>query len=32
MHPTIAKFCIRHKTHLVTASYVSPEMQELNKA
>lgn len=30
MHPIIAQVCIAHGTHLVTASYVSPEMQALN--
>ncbi len=30
-HPMIAKFCIKHKTDMVTASYVSNEMQQLHK-
>ena len=30
LHTTIAKLCIRHKKHMVTASYVSPEMQKLD--
>ncbi|KAL1408626.1 hypothetical protein Q8F55_005439 [Vanrija albida] len=30
MHPAVAKHCIAHGRHLVTASYVSPEMKELN--
>ena len=31
-HIEVAKDCITYKTHMVTASYVSPEMQKLNKA
>jgi len=31
-HIEVAKDCIAYKTHMVTASYVSPEMQQLNKA
>ncbi|RPJ79164.1 MAG: saccharopine dehydrogenase [Deltaproteobacteria bacterium] len=30
-HPLIARQCVRFGKHLVTASYVSPEMAELNK-
>ena len=30
MHIDVAKDCIKHKKHMVTASYVSPEMQALN--
>jgi alpha-aminoadipic semialdehyde synthase len=30
MHPRVAQECITHQTHLVTASYVSPEMQALH--
>ncbi|MGA1227678.1 MAG: saccharopine dehydrogenase family protein [Tamlana sp.] len=30
-HIEVAKDCILHKKHMVTASYVSPEMQALNK-
>ncbi|KAL3673372.1 hypothetical protein V7S43_001088 [Phytophthora oleae] len=30
MHTTIAQHCIQHATPLVTASYVSPEMKELD--
>lgn len=30
MHPMVARHCIAHGRHLVTASYVSPEMKELN--
>lgn len=29
-HPTIAKLCIEFKKHLVTASYISPEMRGLH--
>lgn len=32
MHTEIAKKCIETKTKLVTASYVSPEMRQLNEA
>ncbi|WVQ82294.1 hypothetical protein IAT38_004422 [Cryptococcus sp. DSM 104549] len=31
MHPQVAKHCIKHGRHLVTASYVSPEMKALNQ-
>ncbi len=31
MHMSVAKDCVRFKKHLVTASYVSKEMQELNE-
>jgi alpha-aminoadipic semialdehyde synthase len=31
MHPQVAKHCIAHGKHLVTASYVSPEMKALAK-
>lgn len=30
MHPTIAEECIAAGTHMVTASYISPEMQKLH--
>lgn len=30
MHPQIAKHCIDHQVHLVTASYVSPEMESFD--
>ena len=30
-HVKVAKFCIKHKKHLVTTSYVSDEMKQLNK-
>ncbi len=32
MHIAVARECVRLKKHLVTASYVSPEMHELNAA
>ena len=31
MHPWIAKSCLRNRKHLVTASYVSKEMQEYDE-
>ncbi|KAF9481464.1 hypothetical protein BDN70DRAFT_876255 [Pholiota conissans] len=31
MHASIAKTCLRYMTPLVTASYISPEMQNLDK-
>lgn len=31
-HPTVAKLCINHKKHMVTASYISPAMRELHEA
>ena len=31
LHPHVAKMCLHHKKHLVTASYVSPAMQELHE-
>ncbi len=31
MHIAVAKDCVRYKKHMVTASYVSSEMQELNQ-
>ena len=30
-HVKVAKFCIKHKKHLVTTSYVSDEMRELDE-
>eukprot|EP01100_Stratorugosa_tubuloviscum_P006263 TRINITY_DN2710_c1_g1_i1.p1 TRINITY_DN2710_c1_g1~~TRINITY_DN2710_c1_g1_i1.p1 ORF type:complete len:943 (+),score=426.34 TRINITY_DN2710_c1_g1_i1:112-2940(+) len=30
LHPTIAKECIKQKKHMVTASYISPAMKELD--
>uniref|UniRef100_A0A131XMG5 Putative lysine-ketoglutarate reductase/saccharopine dehydrogenase n=1 Tax=Hyalomma excavatum TaxID=257692 RepID=A0A131XMG5_9ACAR len=32
LHPTIAQYCITHKTNMVTASYLTPEMKELHSA
>ncbi|KAH8032636.1 hypothetical protein HPB51_026089 [Rhipicephalus microplus] len=32
LHPTIAQYCIAHKTNMVTASYLTPEMKELHTA
>ncbi|EFA77589.1 saccharopine dehydrogenase [Heterostelium album PN500] len=32
MHCAVAKMCIAHKKHLVTASYISPEMRSLDAA
>ncbi|EPQ53172.1 hypothetical protein GLOTRDRAFT_140080 [Gloeophyllum trabeum ATCC 11539] len=29
-HPTIAEQCIKHKKHMVTASYISPAMKQLH--
>ncbi len=31
LHPAIAKECVKLKKHMVTASYVSPEMKELDE-
>ena len=30
LHPVVAKMCIKHKKHMVTTSYVSPAMRELD--
>jgi alpha-aminoadipic semialdehyde synthase len=32
LHVPVARLCVAHKKHLVTASYVSPGMQELDAA
>ncbi|KAJ1649715.1 hypothetical protein IWQ61_009285 [Dispira simplex] len=32
LHPRLAKHCISHGKHMVTASYISPEMKTLDKA
>ena len=32
LHPTIAKHCLANGRHLVTASYVTPQMQALDQA
>lgn len=31
LHPRVARFCLAHKTPLVTASYVSPEIREMDR-
>ena len=31
LHPQVAKYCIKHKRNMVTASYLSPAMKELHK-
>ena len=31
LHPTIARFCIDASKHLVTSSYISPELEKLNQ-
>lgn len=31
MHPRIAKICLKEKKHMVTASYVSPEIEALDE-
>lgn len=31
MHFNVARFCVLHNTHLVTASYISPEMKALHE-
>ena len=30
-HPLVAECCVKHKVHMLTASYVSDEMKALNK-
>ncbi|KAI6224429.1 hypothetical protein M3Y99_01399800 [Aphelenchoides fujianensis] len=30
-HPSIAKLCIKHRTNMVTSSYISPELQALDE-
>ena len=30
LHPVVARACVRHKRHLATASYVSPEIRALH--
>lgn len=32
LHPVVAEMCIRHKKQMVTTSYVSPKMKELDGA
>jgi saccharopine dehydrogenase-like NADP-dependent oxidoreductase len=29
-HPTVARYCLKHKKNMVTSSYVKPEMQALD--
>ncbi|KAL5513968.1 hypothetical protein ACEPAG_2729 [Sanghuangporus baumii] len=31
LHPAVAELCIKHKRHLVTASYISPAMRALHE-
>ena len=31
LHPVVAELCIKHKKHMVTTSYVSPEMESLDE-
>ena len=31
IHLPVAKSCLRHKVHMLTSSYVSPEMKELHQ-
>ena len=30
-HPGVAELCIKHRKHLVTASYISPAMKDLHE-
>ncbi|MCK4659922.1 MAG: saccharopine dehydrogenase NADP-binding domain-containing protein [Phycisphaerae bacterium] len=30
LHPVVAELCIKHRKHMVTTSYVSPKMKELD--
>ena len=30
-HPSVAELCIKHRKHLVTASYISPAMKDLHE-
>ena len=30
LHPVVAKLCIKHKKHMVTTSYISPAMEDLD--
>lgn len=32
IHPMVAKLCIKYKRNMVTASYKTPEMEQLDKA
>lgn len=31
LHPEVADLCIKHKTNMVTASYVTPAMKALHE-
>jgi saccharopine dehydrogenase (NADP+, L-glutamate forming)/spermidine synthase len=31
LHPVVADLCIKHRKHMVTTSYVSPKMKELDR-
>lgn len=31
LHPTVAEFCVKHRKHMVTTSYVSPKMRALDE-
>ncbi|EFC46262.1 alanine dehydrogenase [Naegleria gruberi] len=31
LHPIVAQQCLKYEKHLVTASYISPEMEQLNE-
>lgn len=31
LHPTVASLCVRHRRHMVTTSYVSPQMRALDE-
>ncbi len=31
LHPVVAQMCVKHRKHMVTTSYVSPKMRELDK-
>jgi alpha-aminoadipic semialdehyde synthase len=32
MHVAVARHCIEHGKHLITASYISPDMKALDEA
>ena len=32
LHPVVAELCVKHRKHMVTTSYVSPKMKELDAA
>jgi alpha-aminoadipic semialdehyde synthase len=31
-HPKVGELCVKHGKHLVTASYISPQMKQLDEA